>query len=89
MSMKNIDAIMQTIPIEWRMRWCGGEYGPCACMGCVQIGNRLIMAKETTGQEYRGDPEYIDESLIPIEIYKRFKVSKKEWENWKQRNKYG
>jgi hypothetical protein len=80
-----IDAIMQTIPEEWRARWCGGERGMCACLGCVQIGNRLIMVKQMTGQTYQGDPEYIDERSIPKAIYDKLKVSKEEWQLWMAR----
>lgn len=79
----NTNEVMQTIPKEWRNRWCGGEKGACACMGCVQIGNRLIMAKETTGKDYLGDPEYIDERKIPKEIYDKYKITKEEWETWR------
>ena len=85
--MKNIDeisAIMETIPKEWRNRWCGGELGLCACMGCVQIGNRMIMAKEVTGSVFRGDPEYIDESKIPKDVFEKHKITKEEWELWLQ-----
>ncbi len=76
---KDVDAIMRTIPEDWRNRWCGGEGGPCYCMGCVQIGNRLIM----TGRKiFDGDPEHIDESKIPKDIYKMYKITKEEWEAW-------
>ena len=40
-----VDEVMQEIPSQWRRRWCGGEAGPCACLGCVQIGNRRVMAE--------------------------------------------
>ncbi len=76
---KDVDAIMRTIPEGWRNRWCGGEQGPCACMGCVQIGNRLIMTGRKVEQ---GDPEYIDESKIPKDIYNKYKITKEEWEAW-------
>lgn len=79
----DVDAVMQSIPENCRTRWCGGENGPCACLGCVQVGNRLIMAGLKDGQI---DPEYIDESKIPEDVYRRFKVTKEEWEDWKQRN---
>lgn len=79
---EDVDAVMQTIPEEWRSRWCGGERGLCACMGCVQIGNRLIM---TGLKAHQIDPEYIDETKIPPEIFKRFKVTKAEWEDWMRR----
>lgn len=81
-TIQETNEIMQTIPKEWRTRWCGGENGACACMGCVQIGNRLIMAKEITGNEYKGDPEYISESKIPQEIYDKYKITKEEWKAW-------
>ena len=85
----DVDAVMQTVPERWRTRWCGGERGPCACFGCVQIGNRLIMATETLGRPvtvYDRDPEHIDESRIPKEIYDRLKITKAEWEDWMRRN---
>ena len=76
---EDVDAVMQTIPEEWRHRWCGGEFGPCACMGCVQVGNRLVM----TGLEvHQVDPEYIDVEQIPREVYDHFKITKAEWEEW-------
>jgi len=82
-----IDEIMRAIPEEWRTRWCGGERGECACMGCVQIGNRAVMVKKITGEEYRGDPEYIDESKLRehTAIYAEYKLSREEWESWKKR----
>ena len=79
---EDVDATMQTIPENWRKRWCGGENGPCACMGCVQIGNRLVMAGL---QVHQVDPEHIDETKIPKEIFDRLKISRAEWENWMQR----
>lgn len=83
---ENIDAVMQTIPVEWRTRWCnaiepGG--GGCACMGCVQIGNRISMAREA-GYSV-GDPEYVNESVIPRAIFDRLKVTKEEWSTWMAR----
>jgi len=81
---EDVDAVMETIPPEWRTRWCGGEYGPCACMGCVQIGNRLVMTGLKVGQ---CDPEYINEERISDEIYKKYKVTKAEWEEWMERTK--
>jgi len=83
-----VNEIMQTIPDAWRQRWCGGENGACACLGCVQIGNRIIMAENATGRRYLGDPEYIDESKIPDEIYNEFKIDRDEWEVWRG-NQYG
>jgi hypothetical protein len=41
-SEKEIDEIMSKISTHWQFRWCGGERGPCGCLGCVQSGlNRL------------------------------------------------
>lgn len=80
-----IDTLMAKIPVSWRNHWCGGERGPCACMGCVQIGNRSIMAEAFTGTPYRGDPEYIGEDMIPREIYDRLKITREEWDNWRSR----
>ena len=85
-SVGEINSIIQTIPEKWRHRWCGGEKGPCACMGCVQIGNRIIMAETVLGYKYQGDPEYINESKIPTEIYDKFKIHKDEWELWRKHN---
>jgi len=78
----DVDAVMQTIPAEWRTRWCGGESGPCACMGCVQVGNRLAMSGRTAAQ---CDPEYIDERKIPADVYVKYKVSHGEWVDWMRR----
>ena len=74
---------MQTIPKEWRRRWCGGEQGPCACLGCVQIGNRLIM---TNLKATEIDPEHINEKNIPPEVYNKYKITKEEWQNWMSKN---
>lgn len=79
---EDVDAVMRTIPPKWRTRWCGGENGSCACMGCVQIGNRLIMAGRKVHQV---DPEYIDESKIPPDVCKKYKVTKDEWVEWMNR----
>lgn len=80
---EEVDAIMQTIPEAWRQRWCGGENGPCACLGCVQVGNRLVMAGVTAE---RCDPERIDERVIPVNVYQQFKITKEEWERWRSRS---
>lgn len=76
---KDVDAIMQTIPAEWRTRWCGGENSCCACVGCVQIGNRLIMKGLKVSEV---DPEYIDEREIPADVFEKFKITRPEWEKW-------
>lgn len=85
---ENVDAVMATIPAEWRTRWCGGERGPCGCMGCVQIGNRYVMFKEAVGRVYTGDPEYIDESTIPADIYHKYKITVAEWADWMTRQPF-
>jgi len=81
-TLDEIDAIMQTIPAKWRTHWCGGERGPCACIGCVQIGNRLIMAREVLGYEYPGDPEHLDERMFPGDVFSKYKITRQEWERW-------
>jgi len=79
----DVDAVMQTIPAEYRTRWCGGEYGPCACVGCVQVCNRLIMVGLTIDKI---DPEYIDESKIPDDIYVKYKITHEEWTAWMKKH---
>lgn len=83
-----IDAIMDAIPERWRTRWCGGERGTCACMGCVQIGNRAIIAQKVTGERYRGDPEYINEAALQKHgaVYAEHKLSREELESWMRRH---
>ena len=85
---EQIDAIMAAIPEKWRRHWCGGERGPCACMGCVQIGNRAVIAEKITGEPYRGDPEYIDEAKLKEHgtVYEDHKLSRAEWESWMKRH---
>lgn len=83
---QEVDSLMATVPESWRYRWCGGERGPCACMGCVQIGNRYAMVKATTGRHFPGDPEYINESQLPAEIVAKTKITREEWLAWKQRH---
>lgn len=78
----DVDVVMRTMPEEWRYRWCGGERGLCACMGCVQVGNRLAMVGL---KAYQIDPEYIDETKIPADVYRRFKVTKEQWADWMRR----
>jgi hypothetical protein len=39
-----VDAIMQTMPEDWRYRWC--ESKVCACMGCVGVGSRDVTKAE-------------------------------------------
>lgn len=80
-----VDAIMRSVPEQWRERWCGGEAGPCACLGCVQIGNRYVMALATSGRPFLGDPEHINETLIPSGIFYQYKITKDEWLRWMSR----
>lgn len=85
---ENVDYVMNTIPQEWRRRWCnaiepGG--GGCACRGCVQIGNRLVMTNLKVTQ---CDPEHINEAAIPEDIYIKYKVTKQEWMDWIKRNDF-
>lgn len=79
---------MQRIPEGWRKRWCGGERGACACLGCVQIGNRKVIAEKITETPYRGDPEYISEAKLQehAAIYSDNKITKEEWERWSRQN---
>lgn len=81
-TLEEITAIMNTIPKGWRKRWCGGENGPCACLGCVQIGNRIVMYEKASGNKFIGDPEYINESEIPKEVYDKYKITNEEWKLW-------
>lgn len=82
-----VDAVLQAIPARWRTRWCGAEKGACACMGCVQTGNRQVIAEKITGEPWRGDPEYIDEARLRAHgaVYAENKVSRVEWEAWMSR----
>jgi len=81
---EELNALMQRIPEKWRKRWCQAEL--CACMGCVQTGNKQIMAEAMSGNKYIGDPEYIDESRIDPDVYKTLKITKEEWEVWNNAN---
>ena len=82
-TLKEINEIMNTIPLTWRKRWCECQY--CACVGCVQIGNRIIMYEKATGKKFVGDPEYISETEISQAIYDKYKISKEEWQLWMNR----
>lgn len=77
----DVDAVMQTVPVKWRARWCEAEQ--CACMGCVQVGNRLIMVNRRADQI---DPERIDERQIPPAMYAKYKITKEEWADWMRRD---
>lgn len=84
---EQIDSVMAAIPENARRRWCGGERGACACMGCVQIANRAVIAEKITGEKYRGDPECISESKLQEHgsVYAEYKLSREEWESWLSR----
>lgn len=86
-----IDAIMNAIPERWRRNWCGGERGPCACLGCVQTGNKRIIADKIRGERYLGDPEYIDEAKLQNygHVYEDNKIRRGEWESWMKRHPRG
>lgn len=84
---EQIDAIMAAIPKQWRRRWCGGERGPCACLGCVQIGNRQVIAEKISGNKFLGDPEYISEAKLREHgaVYEGHKLSRADWTSWLNR----
>jgi hypothetical protein len=84
---EQVNAIMAAIPEGWRKRWCGGERGLCACFGCVQIGNKAVIAEEISGVRYEGDPERISESALMAhtDVYAENKVSREEWDAWIKR----
>lgn len=47
-----IDKLMQSMPVEWRYRWCESEV--CACIGCCNRGPEGLLEKGYT----RGDWEW-------------------------------
>jgi len=58
MTKEEVNKIMQSIPLDWRYRWC--EARVCCCLGCVnKAGN--ILAKGVTKAEWeewvRDNPE--------------------------------
>lgn len=83
-----VDEIMQAMPEGCRTRWCGAEQGDCACLGCVQIGNRAVIAEKITGEKFRGDPEYIDQRKLQShgDVYTNNKLTRAEWDAWLLRN---
>ena len=84
---EEVDAIMESIvPSSFRYRWCGAEFGPCACLGCVQICSRALMYELQTGQKLRSDPEGIPLQAIRPDIREACTISREEWEAWKVRN---
>lgn len=82
-----VDALMEAIPASCRTRWCGGEKGPCACLGCVQVANRAVIAEKIRGEPYRGDPEHLSEAKLQThgQLYTDNKVTREEWEAWRLR----
>lgn len=83
-----IDAIMAEIPEKYRTRWCGGERGPCWCLGCVQICNRSVMFRHIVGREFPGDPEHLSEVKLQEhrDVYDKYKITGEEWSTWMQRH---
>ena len=83
-----VDTLMQLIPKPFRSRWCGGERGDCACLGCVQIGNRAVIYQKITGTPFRRDPEYLLEEELQAheDVYRDNKITKEEWEAWRSRH---
>lgn len=45
-----LNLVMMHIPPSHRYRWCGGEMGPCACMGCV---NNELVNHEFTKEDHQ------------------------------------
>lgn len=43
------------------------------------------MAEEVIGKKFIGDPEWIAESRIPKDIFYKYKITKEEWELWKEK----
>lgn len=85
---EQVDAIMAGIYERWRTRWCGGERGACACVGCVQIGNRAGIFEKVYGRKPVSDPEGLSEEAMRLrspETYAANKISREEWEAWMQR----
>ncbi|VWC78928.1 hypothetical protein BLA39750_01054 [Burkholderia lata] len=60
-------------------------------MGCVQIGNRAVIAERIIGKKYEGDPEYISEAKLREHgsVYTELKLSREEWESWIARHPEG
>ena len=78
-----VNAIMDQIPAAWRMRWCGGELGACACMGCVQTGNKKVIVEAITKTPYLGDPEYLSEPVLAKhQEHTKLKLTREEWDAW-------
>ena len=87
---QHVDYIMMLIPEEWRKRWCGGERGACACLGCVQIGNRAVINDRITRTQYPVDPEHISEEQLKkhTDLYSDNKITREEWDLWMSRTAF-
>ena len=83
---EQVDVIMAMIPEPWRYRWCGGEYGPCACNGCVQNACQVPAFEKYYGRKFRGDCEHLRIVPIPAEIRAEFLPTREEWEAWKEKH---
>lgn len=83
---EQVDAIMAKIDEDSRYRWCGGERGPCACIGCVQNVCQVQAYEKHFGRKFHGDPEWIRQIAIPAEIRAEFLPSREEWEAWVERH---
>jgi hypothetical protein len=85
---EQVDHIMAGIPPAWRDRWCGGENGTCACLGCVYTGSKAVVAGKIAGTPYRGDPEGISEDALrrnhPNE-HAKYMLTRDEWTAWQAR----
>jgi len=49
MTKEEVNKIMQSLPLEWRYRWC--EAGPCCCLGCANVSGN-VKAKGVTKAEW-------------------------------------
>ena len=82
-----VDAIMAAMPENCRTHWCNRGEAACACIGCVEIGNRAVIIEKITGVKFTGDPERIDEGKLREhgEVYTSNKVEREEWQCWMRR----
>ena len=49
------------IPLEHKLRWCGGEKGACGCMGCI---NFFAKEKGISKEEYMAWRKWWCQNLI-------------------------
>lgn len=83
---QQIDALMSEIPKAWQTHWC--QSGLCACLGCVQTGNKATIYKAVTGRPYGGDPERISaQKLIEAapDLCAANTLTRADWEDWSVR----